>query len=295
MTSPDVNSVMILERNEKKEHVSSTESAPVYQMPKGFKFIRVLGTGAFSYVVLATKNRKKMILKFMRKPSGYELGTVYDARFKYGLKHKNIVDVYDVSRDMSYILMEYCNGGNLWDQASERSPKEILPIIMDTGIGIGKALWAIHSYGIVHLDIKPENILFEKRGKELVPKLSDFGIARSRGSITLSTTPLYLPPGYTLPVIADPRLDLYQLCLSLYFVLATVVSRKTEKSYLQLLKEKRTPIRNLWSNFPVEIDNILLNGINAYRKDFSKSYQNAIELVSDFESAKKLESFSQNP
>ena len=262
--------------------------AALFKELQGFKFVRVLGSGAFSHVVLATKNGRKMALKLFRKPDQHKPRAISEARVEHGLKHGNMVEVYGVLREPLCIVMEYCDEGNLWDRISDRSSQEILRLIIDTGIGIGKALWVIHRYGLVHLDIKPENILFKKEGNELVPKLSDFGVARLRGSFASMATPQYLPPAYPIPVEADPRLDLYQLCLSLYFVLATVTSRKAEMNYLQQLKENPIPIGNLWSGMPVEVDNILLKGVNVSGKDFSKAYQKAEDLVMDLNNSRFL-------
>jgi hypothetical protein len=252
------------------------------EIPKGFNKIRQLGGGGFADVVLAKDKKKEVILKLIRNPDTEKAKAIQEAQIQYNLGHRNIVQVYDLIMDPLCIVEEYCEGGNLLDQVSTKPLTEVVKLLANTGISIGGALWVIHNCGYVHLDIKPENILFKKDGKDFVPKLSDFGTAKALGSSGgMTCTPMYLPPNYQLPIdTTDRRLDIYQLGLSLYFPLAACALRKSNLEFERL---KLNPIflSSQCPEIPPELDTVLQKAINVRGKDFSKAYQNAKEFADD--------------
>jgi hypothetical protein len=259
-------------------------TAPSLEIPKGFSKIRPLGGGGFADVVLAKdRKRRQVVLKIIRNPGKEKAKAIQEAQIQYNLGHKNIVQVYDLIMDPLCIVEEYCEGGNLLDQISPKPLPEVVKLLVQTGISIANVLWVIHSCGYVHLDIKPENILFKKEGKDFIPKLADFGTAKALGSMSggMTCTPQYLPPNYPLPIdTSDHRLDIYQLGLSLYFPLAACALRK---SNLDVERIKLNPIF-LSSQCPEivpELDAVLHKAINVRGKDFSKAYQNAKDFAND--------------
>ena len=97
-----------------------------------------------------------------------------EARLVAGLDHPHIVPVYDfVEHDgLCVIVMEYCSGGTLWSRFQTRGLRtdEAVAVVLATAVGLHHA----HTHGVLHRDVKPENILYSATG---TAKIADFGIA----------------------------------------------------------------------------------------------------------------------
>lgn len=266
--------------------VQSTPSpkaqTPPLDIPKGYNKVRQLGGGGFADVVLAKDKKREVILKLIRNPDTEKAKAIQEAQIQYNLGHKNIVQVYDLIMNPLCIVEEYCEGGNLVEHLSTKPLSEVVKLLVRTGVSIGGALWVIHNCGYVHLDIKPENVLFKREGKDYVPKLSDFGTAKALGSSGgMTCTPLYLPSGYQLPIdTTDRRLDIYQLGLTLYFPLAAWALRKSNLDF-ERLKVNPIFLSSQCPEIVPELDTVLHKAINVRGKDFSKAYQNAKEFADD--------------
>lgn len=140
------------------------------------------------------------------------------------LDHPNIVRIHDVEEEegSSFIVMEYVGGGSLGDLLARSGP---LPPVRAASImaPVLSALHAAHLAGVVHRDIKPDNILFSDTGQ---PKLTDFGIAHMRGGSSrtrtgvMMGTPYYMSPEQALGRPVTPAADLYAVGVVLYEMLA---------------------------------------------------------------------------
>jgi serine/threonine protein kinase len=151
--------------------------------------VREIGSGGMSTVFLGRDEvlDRPVAVKILR--SSLE-GSDVSARFRREgrtaarLSHPNIVQVYDAGEDVlgghetSYIVVEYVAGGDLKSLIDRRGP---LPGAMLARIGaaVADGLAHAHERGIVHRDIKPQNVLIDEYGS---PKLTDFGIARALDS-----------------------------------------------------------------------------------------------------------------
>lgn len=140
-----------------------------------------------------------------------------------GLAHPNIVAVYDLLDEgpWSFIVMEYVAGGDLHRRVDTRGP--LAPEeAARAGRDIAAALAAAHRRGILHRDVKPQNILLESDGRA---RLTDFGSARLEGQAGITATGgLAGTLAYTAPEVlagrrGDARADLYALGLTLYYAL----------------------------------------------------------------------------
>lgn len=147
-----------------------------------------------------------------------------EARSAAALLHPNIVSVYDVGQDgdRHYIVMEYMPGPTLKEVIRQRAP---LPVEQALRIAeqVCAALEYAHRHGVIHRDIKPQNILFSE--DEEVVKVADFGIAKSRldPEITAERLALgtvkYISPEQARGVEVVPQSDLYSLGVVLYEML----------------------------------------------------------------------------
>src|SRR5215213_617447 len=146
-----------------------------------------------------------------------------EARAASRLRHPNILTVYDFGEadGIAYMVTELLPGGTLADRLGRQLPfTEILHVLR----GIGSALDAAHSAGLIHRDVKPSNILFTRDGE---PVLADFGIARlaeAEESLTaqgaLIGTPYYMAPEMASGGEVGRSSDLYSLGVVLYEMLA---------------------------------------------------------------------------
>jgi serine/threonine-protein kinase len=140
------------------------------------------------------------------------------------LSHPNIVSVYDVGQDgdIHYIVMEYIDGLNLKTLINRDAPMEVAHAVA-IAEAIAQGLSAAHRVGLVHRDIKPQNILVTHGGEYV--QITDFGIAKSHLSTTLTQTGItfgtadYISPEQAQGKKATPRSDLYALGVTLYEML----------------------------------------------------------------------------
>ena len=194
-----------------------------------FVLVREIGSGGMSTVFLGRDEvlDRPVAVKILR--SDLE-GSDVSARFRREgrtaarLSHPNIVQVYDAGEDVlgghetSYIVVEYVAGGDLKTLIDRRGP---LPGAMLARIGaaVADGLAHAHERGIVHRDIKPQNVLIDEYGS---PKLTDFGIARALDSTHSTSTDSYLGTAtYSSPeqlhgAVVTPKSDIYSLGATLY-------------------------------------------------------------------------------
>lgn len=145
---------------------------------------------------------------------------VHEARVAARLQHPHIVSVYDQGEDdgVVFLAMELVEGHTLRDVIAGRAPlsaREALQLI----IPVTEALATAHSAGLVHRDVKPENVLISRRGGAV--KVTDFGLARLDGNPNVTTemlwgTAAYLAPEQVETGSADPRTDVYAVALLLF-------------------------------------------------------------------------------
>lgn len=200
-----------------------------------YVIVKRLGKGGMGEVYLARHKSLGIFraLKVLSKAPGKENSVLFErfireAKLALEIRHPNVVGVMDVETDPStgfpYIVMEYVDGGSLRDtlRANKKLSEEQAVVIVEA---IASALQTAEEHNIVHRDIKPDNIMFTKRGEI---KLADLGIAKSRSSdnVTLTKTnvmigtPAYLPPEQARNAKGvDARADIYSLGATFYEML----------------------------------------------------------------------------
>ena len=146
-----------------------------------------------------------------------------EARAVAQLSHPNIVTVIDRGEQdgRQFIVFQYIDGETLKDVVERRGPLPVAEAVR-LGVQIAGALAFAHERGVVHRDVKPQNVLFDGDGRA---KVTDFGIARSRDTagMTLAGTVMgtshYIPPEQARGDVVDERSDVYSLGAVLYELL----------------------------------------------------------------------------
>jgi serine/threonine-protein kinase len=206
---------------------------PLAQLPKfgRYEIVGEIGRGAMGVVYKAidpllerTVAIKTVNMGLEREDmANYEARFYHEARAAGGLNHPNIVTVYDVGRsgDFAYMAMEFIEGEELRVLLASDTP---MPVAQAVSIAaqVAEGLAFAHQRGVVHRDIKPGNIMVVP-GKPV--KITDFGIARMRATVSLTQTgtmlgsPKYMSPEQVLGRRADHRSDVFSLGVILYEML----------------------------------------------------------------------------
>src|SRR5919199_482453 len=171
-----------------------------------------------------------------------------EARTAAQLEHPNIIPIYRVGRSgrVIYFVMKYLRGGSLSSVLGARrklTPPEIRRLLLEAGSALGYAA----QRGIVHRDIKPDNIMFDEFGQSL---LTDFGIAKAASGQKLTGTgmsigtPHYMSPEQARAQAIDGRSDIYSLGVVAYQCLTGLVPYDGEDSFSIGYKHITEPIPN---------------------------------------------------
>ena len=217
-----------------------------------------------------------------------------EARIVARLDHPNIVPVYDFDENdnQPYLVMKFVEGITLKDlmDRGELSPEEILSILEP----VAKALHYAHEQGVLHRDVKPSNILMDRRGHAY---LTDFGLARiaQAGESTMSMESMLGTPHYISPEQAngvaelDGRADVYSLGVVLYRLVTGDVPFTSDSSYGLIYHHIHTPPpapREMKPDIDPQVEVVLLK---ALEKNPDLRYSTPVELMNDFRAALKLQ------
>ena len=257
---------------------------------------KVIGSGGMAVVYRATDNRLKrsVAVKILR--DELEADEEFRRRFQTEaqavamLSHPNIVSVYDVSHseDVEYIVMELIEGVTLMQYMQKRGAlgwKEALHF----SVQIARALEHAHSKGIVHRDIKPQNVMILRDG---TIKVADFGIAaletrqEQRSDQTVGSVH-YIAPEQARGEQPDTRSDIYSLGVVMYEMLTGRMpydGETAEQIALKHIAGVAEDPQKLNPEIPDELARITLKAMNA---DIKTRYQTATELLADLEEFRK--------
>ena len=206
-----------------------------------------------------------------------------EAQSAAGLTHPNIVNVFDVGNDegVYYIVMELIEGITLKEYISKKgklSIKEATSIAIQVSMG----LEAAHSHGIVHRDVKPQNIIISTDGKV---KVTDFGIARAASSNTISSNVMgsvhYSSPEQVRGGYSDEKSDIYSLGITLYEMVTGVVpfdGDTTVAIAIKHLQEEMIPPSTYTPELPFSLERIIEK---CTQKSVDRRYRNMSEVIAD--------------
>ena len=252
----------------------------------------LLGAGGMAQVFLAHDRilGRDLALKVLREH--YVKDAQFVERFRReaqsaaALNHPNVVQVYDQGRfedGRYYIAMEYVPGGNLKDRIDRTGPLDPLEATRFAS-QIAEALRVAHERGMVHRDIKPQNVLLDAAGEA---KVADFGIVLAASTSSTSGTNLvfgtasYMSPEQAMGKRVGPQSDLYSLGVVLYEMLTSAVPFEAEGSLATAMKhviEPPLPPRKRNPLVPEGIDALVM-GLLA--KNPVNRYGSAAELAGD--------------
>ena len=254
-----------------------------------YRVERIVGIGGMAVVFKATDllMRRTVAIKILKDEISADEQAVQRFKHEYRavamLSHQNIVNIHDASvRDnIKYIVMEYVEGITLKNYMQHREVLNLREIISYT-TQILRALDHAHKKGIIHRDIKPQNIMLLKNG---VIKVMDFGIAKIPNAETVTMTDkaigtvYYISPEQVNGSPTDARSDLYALGVMLYEMATGSLpfSAETPVSVaLMQVNDTATPPREINPHIPVGLEQIITR---AMEKDPDARYQSAEEML----------------
>jgi serine/threonine protein kinase len=252
------------------------------------ELLELLGRGGMGYVYRARQKQLDRVVAL--KVVAPDAGTQADFAERFAreaqalarLNHPNLVTVYDYGQDgpFGWLIMEYVDGSNLRDliRAGRLEPAEALALVPK----ICDALQFAHDQGVVHRDVKPENILLDRHGQV---KIADFGLAKLVGTPAavialtgsqqvLGTLRYMAPEQLERPLEVDHRADIYSLGVVFYEMLTGEIP----------MGRFDPPSR--CSAASAALDDVVLH---ALAKEPGRRYQRASEVKSDLESVERGE------
>ena len=254
-----------------------------------YEILGKIGTGGMADVYKAKDHKlNRFVAVKVLKPE-FRADTTFIRKFRSeaqaaaGLTHPNIVNVFDVGDDegVYYIVMELIEGITLKEYIAKKgklSIKEATSIAIQVSMG----LEAAHNHGIVHRDVKPQNIIISTDGKV---KVTDFGIARAASSNTISSNVMgsvhYSSPEQVRGGYSDEKSDIYSLGITMFEMLTGRVPFNGETTVaiaIKHIQEEMPSPKEFVPEIPSSVASIVLK---CCQKSPDRRYQNMAELIAD--------------
>jgi len=259
-----------------------------------FRIVEKLGEGGMGVVYKAedTNLKRTVAIKFL--PHGLEaheperVRFLQEAQAASAINHPHVCTIYEISQHegQQFIVMEYVDGKTL----RQLVPLQKTQTAIDYAIQIGEALQEAHSKGIVHRDVKTDNIMVNAKNQI---KVMDFGLAKLKGSLKLTKTSstvgtlAYMAPEQIEGGEVDARSDIFSFGVVLYEMLTGHLPFRGEHEaamVYSIVNEEPTPIQKHLPDVSSELVHILNR---ALEKDPEDRYQFVHEMVIDLRRLKK--------
>ncbi len=260
-----------------------------------YEIVEKIGVGGMATVYRAndTKLERSVTVKVLKEEftgdEDFRTRFKTEARAAAKLSHPNIVNVYDVGEEngIYYIVMEYVHGDTLKQVIINSAPFDNLTTL-SIAVQMASALEHAHKHGVVHRDIKPQNILI---GVDGTIKITDFGIAHAAADATVTTTNnalgsvYYFSPEQARGGYVDEKSDIYSLGITMYEMLTGRVPYDGETSVSIALKHLNSTLPNM-QNYNPQVSNILQSIVRkATQKKKDDRYASCSQLLSDLRQA----------
>lgn len=259
-----------------------------------YRLLRRLGRGAMAEVYLAQQQslRRQVAFKVLKLSLAGDENYVRrfhnEAQAAAALVHANIVQIHEVGQidGTHFIVQEYVPGQNLKQYLASHGAMDV-PLAVAIMRQVTAALHKAGQQGIVHRDIKPDNIMLSTAGEV---KVADFGLARLTGddqALTLTQvgttmgTPLYMSPEQAEGKSLDPRSDIYSLGVTCYHMLAGRPPFYADTALavaVQHLKSEPQNLETTRADLPGDLCRIVHRML---AKNPNERYQDAVELMQD--------------
>lgn len=254
-----------------------------------YEIVSKVGTGGMADVYKAKDHKlnrfvaMKVLKQEFREDTNFIKKFKTEAQSAAGLTHPNVVNVFDVgeSQGIHYIVMELVEGITLKEYISKKgklSVKEATSIAIQVSMG----LEAAHNHGIVHRDVKPQNIIISTDGKV---KVTDFGIARAASSNTISSNVMgsvhYSSPEQVRGGYSDEKSDIYSLGITMYEMVTGVVPFEGDTTVaiaIKHLQEEMEPPSDHTPDLPFSLEQIIFK---CTQKSVDRRYPNMEEVIAD--------------
>ena len=258
-----------------------------------YEIIGKIGTGGMADVYKGKDLKLNRFVAVKVLKSEYSSNNDFVSKFKVeaqsaaGLMHHNIVNVYDVGEEngLYYFVMELVEGITLKRYIEKKirlSYKEALSIAIQVSNGIEAA----HNNGIIHRDIKPQNIIISREGKV---KVADFGIARAASSDTVTSHAMgsvhYTSPEQARGGYSDAKSDIYSIGITLFEMVTGRVpfdGETTVSIAIKHIQEEMPSPRNYVPDLPISVEKIIMK---CTQKNPDRRYYNVGELIKDLKRA----------
>ncbi|HUN64939.1 MAG TPA: protein kinase [Bacteroidota bacterium] len=214
----------------------------------------------------------------------------HEARAASALNHPNITVIHEIreSDDQLYLVMEFVDGTTLKGLLQQDAP----PVrkVVEIAIQIAEGLNAAHEKGVVHRDIKSDNIMITPKGQV---KIMDFGLAKVKGSTKLTKagstigTAAYMSPEQAQGEEVDHRSDIFSFSVVLYELLTAKLPFRGEHQaalMYSLINEDPVPVGRYNDTVSADLERILLKGLS---KDREERYQHMDEMLADLRRERK--------
>ncbi|HSD64380.1 MAG TPA: protein kinase [Ignavibacteriaceae bacterium] len=263
-----------------------------------YKILEKLGEGGMGIVYKAHDSRleRTVALKFLPQYLSADLSEkerfYHEARAAASLNHQNVAIIYEIGeyeRNI-FLAMEYVEGQTLKKMIENKSESLSIKKVLEMAIQICEGMEAAHEKGIVHRDIKSDNIMMTSKGQI---KIMDFGLAKLKGASRITQagstvgTAAYMSPEQAQGEEVDFRSDIFSFGVVLYELLTTNLPFSGEHQaalMYSLLNEDPQPVARFNNKVSPELERIVFK---ALAKDKEERYQHIDDILADLRRERK--------
>ena len=254
-----------------------------------YEILELIGTGGMADVYKARCHKLNRYVAIKVLKAEYSSNKNFVSKFRVeaqsaaGLMHPNIVNVYDVGDEggMYYFVMELVEGITLKNYIEKKIRLQVKEAI-SIAIQVSNGIEAAHNNGIIHRDIKPQNIIISRDGKV---KVADFGIARAASSDTITSHAMgsvhYTSPEQARGGYSDFKSDIYSIGITLFEMVTGRVPFDGETTVaiaIKHIQEEMPSPRIYVPDVPISVEQIIYK---CTQKNPDRRYANVGELISD--------------